>query len=114
VVIAASGMCGGGRIVNYLKALLGQARTDVVFVGYQAEGTPGRDILKYAGLVQKADAVNGQAVKGERNVEKSEDSAPLKGEPHVVMDGERYAIRAGIISSVGIRLMRIRLGWLIL
>lgn len=47
VVIAASGMCTGGRIVNYLKAMLGDPRHDVVFVGYQAEGTPGRDIQEY-------------------------------------------------------------------
>lgn len=47
VVIAASGMCAGGRIVNYLKSLLGDPRSDVIFVGYQAEGTPGRDILRY-------------------------------------------------------------------
>ncbi len=44
VVIAGSGMCTGGRVVNYLKALLGDERTDVVFVGYQAAGTPGRVI----------------------------------------------------------------------
>ena len=47
IVIAASGMCTGGRIVNYLKALLGDSRTDVVFVGYQARGTTGRDIQTY-------------------------------------------------------------------
>ncbi|MGE0081083.1 MAG: MBL fold metallo-hydrolase RNA specificity domain-containing protein [Thiohalomonadaceae bacterium] len=47
VVIAAGGMCAGGRIVNYLKAMLGDPRHDVIFVGYQAEGTPGRDIQKY-------------------------------------------------------------------
>lgn len=47
IVIAASGMCAGGRMVNYLKALLPDKRTDVVFVGYQAAGTPGRDIQKY-------------------------------------------------------------------
>jgi metallo-beta-lactamase family protein len=44
IVIAGSGMCTGGRVVNYLKALLGDERTDVVFVGYQAAGTPGRVI----------------------------------------------------------------------
>lgn len=44
VVIAASGMCAGGRIVNYLKALIGDARTDILFIGYQATGTAGRDI----------------------------------------------------------------------
>lgn len=47
IVIAASGMCTGGRMANYLKALLPDARTDVLFVGYQAEGTPGRDIQRY-------------------------------------------------------------------
>ena len=47
VVIAASGMCAGGRIVNYLKAMLGDARHDVIFCGYQAVGTPGREIQTY-------------------------------------------------------------------
>ena len=47
IVIAASGMCTGGRIVNYLKALLPDPRTDVLFVGYQALGTPGREIQQY-------------------------------------------------------------------
>ena len=44
VVIAASGMCAGGRIVNYLKAMLGDPRHNVLFVGYQAAGTPGREL----------------------------------------------------------------------
>jgi len=47
IVIAASGMCAGGRVVNYLKALLPDKRNDVLFVGYQAKGTPGRIIQKY-------------------------------------------------------------------
>ncbi|MDT8442726.1 MAG: MBL fold metallo-hydrolase [Desulfuromonadales bacterium] len=47
IVIAASGMCTGGRIVNYLQALLGDPRTDVLFSGYQAAGTPGRTIQTY-------------------------------------------------------------------
>ena len=47
IVIAASGMCSGGRIVNYLKALIEDKRTDILFVGYQAKGTPGRTIQKY-------------------------------------------------------------------
>ena len=44
VVIAGSGMWTGGRVVNYLKAFLDKPTTDVVFVGYQGAGTPGRDI----------------------------------------------------------------------
>ena len=48
IVIAASGMCTGGRIVNYLKAFIGELSTDILFVGYQARGTTGRVIQKYA------------------------------------------------------------------
>lgn len=44
IVVAASGMCEGGRIVNYLKALLPDERNDVLFAGYQAQGTLGRAI----------------------------------------------------------------------
>ncbi len=47
VVIAASGMCSGGRIVNYLKAMVSNPRHDVLFVGYQAQGTPGRAIQEH-------------------------------------------------------------------
>ncbi|MEE4095596.1 MBL fold metallo-hydrolase [Pseudomonas viridiflava] len=44
IVIAGNGMCAGGRIVNYLKAMLGDSRHNVLFVGYQARGTPGAAI----------------------------------------------------------------------
>lgn len=67
VVLAGSGMCAGGRVVNYLKALLNDPRNDVLFVGYQAEGTPGRDILEYG---------------------------PKEG--WVELDGERFTIRARV------------------
>jgi metallo-beta-lactamase family protein len=72
IVIAASGMCAGGRIVNYLKALLNEKSTDVLFVGYQAAGTPGRDIQKYG---------------------------PRGG--YVVLDGRRYDIRAQVHTLSG-------------
>ncbi len=47
VVIAASGMVSGGRVVNYLKHMLGDERHCVLFTGYQAPGTPGRDIQRF-------------------------------------------------------------------
>ncbi|WP_374072775.1 MBL fold metallo-hydrolase RNA specificity domain-containing protein [Alloalcanivorax xenomutans] len=46
VVISGSGMCTGGRIVNYLKAMLRDPRHNVLFVGYQGKGTPGRQIQR--------------------------------------------------------------------
>ena len=47
IVVAGHGMCAGGRIVNYLKAMLGDPRHHVIFVGYQASGTPGAAIQKH-------------------------------------------------------------------
>ncbi|WNO61691.1 MBL fold metallo-hydrolase [Rheinheimera sp. MMS21-TC3] len=47
IVLAASGMCQGGRVVNYLSALLGHNAHQVVFVGYQARGTLGAAIQQY-------------------------------------------------------------------
>ncbi|MCR5866804.1 MBL fold metallo-hydrolase RNA specificity domain-containing protein [Aquincola sp. J276] len=47
IVIAASGMCSGGRIINYLKAMLGDPRHDLLFCGYQAAGTAGRAIQQH-------------------------------------------------------------------
>ncbi len=44
IVIAASGMCTAGRVVNYLKAFISESTTDVVFIGFQSHGTPGRYI----------------------------------------------------------------------
>ncbi len=44
LVIAGSGMCTGGRIVGHLQELLPRPETCVLFIGYQASGTPGRTI----------------------------------------------------------------------
>lgn len=44
VVIAASGMVTGGRILTYLKYLIDKPETTVLLVGFQAEGTRGRQL----------------------------------------------------------------------
>jgi len=85
IVIAASGMAAGGRIVNYLKAMLEDPVHNVLFVGYQAAGTPGHDILKY----------------GPRLGEKSSAAQPGGREPWVELDGERYRIRASVEAIAG-------------
>lgn len=48
VVIAASGMLTGGRILSYLERYLERPETSIVLVGYQAEGTRGRKLLEGA------------------------------------------------------------------
>ncbi|EWT00766.1 beta-lactamase [Intrasporangium oryzae NRRL B-24470] len=42
IIVSASGMATGGRVVHHLKHLLPQARNTVVLTGYQAAGTRGR------------------------------------------------------------------------
>lgn len=69
VVIAASGMAAGGRIVAYLRALLGDPQHTVLFVGYQAPGTPGYQLQQIA----------------------AGGSAPV-----IELDGQRVAVRARI------------------
>lgn len=75
IVIAGNGMCSAGRIVNYLKAMLGDARHEVMFVGYQARGTPGARI-------QAVESACGSA-------------------SQVELDGEGYEIRAKVMTLAG-------------
>ncbi|MDX9687523.1 MBL fold metallo-hydrolase [Halopseudomonas formosensis] len=72
IVITGNGMCSAGRVVNYLKAMLGDSRHNVIFTGFQAQGTPGRAIQKYG---------------------------PQGG--YVELEGERFDIRAGITTLGG-------------
>lgn len=72
IVIAGNGMCSSGRIVNYLKAMLGDSRHNVLFVGYQAAGTPGRAIQTFG-----------------------------SDGGYVDLDGERLDIKAGVASIGG-------------
>ncbi len=48
LVIAGSGMVTGGRVLTYLTQLLEVSTTTVLLVGYQAEGTRGRQLLEGA------------------------------------------------------------------
>ena len=45
VIISASGMCEGGRILHHLSNNVGKPSTTVLFTGYQAQNTLGRKIL---------------------------------------------------------------------
>lgn len=58
VVVAASGMANGGRVVHHLLHHLGNPRDAVVFVGFQAAGTRGRALVDGADTV----AIHGHEV----------------------------------------------------
>ena len=52
VIISASGMCEGGRVRHHLRYNLSRPECAVVFVGFQAAGTLGRQIVDGASSVR--------------------------------------------------------------
>jgi len=48
VIISASGMASGGRVLHHLKSLVGDHRNSVAFVGFQAPGTRGAAMVSGA------------------------------------------------------------------
>jgi len=46
IIIAGSGMCNGGRITHHFKHRIWDKKNAVVFVGFQAQGTLGREIVE--------------------------------------------------------------------
>jgi metallo-beta-lactamase family protein len=52
VIISASGMASGGRVLHHLEGLLPDPRNTVLMVGYQAVSTRGRDLVDGAKSVK--------------------------------------------------------------
>jgi metallo-beta-lactamase family protein len=79
-IIASSGMCQSGRVVNHLLHLLPRPSTKVAFVGYQAHGTLGRRIADGAKVVN----VRGHAV-------------PVNASVHVLSGFSAHADRSDLL-----------------
>jgi metallo-beta-lactamase family protein len=77
VVIAASGMITGGRVLSYLERYIDKPENTVMLVGYQAEGTRGRKLLegakeikffgKYYHVEAQVTLVEGLSAHGDQN-----------------------------------------------
>jgi len=77
IIIAGSGMCTGGRIKHHLANNIERPDSTILFVGYQAEGTLGRQLLEGAHRVRlfgqqreviaRLEKVNGMSAHADRN-----------------------------------------------
>jgi metallo-beta-lactamase family protein len=68
IVISSSGMATGGRVLHHLKAALPDGRNTIVLVGFQAEGTRGRQLLDGARTVK----IHGQQIPVAARIERVE------------------------------------------
>jgi len=92
IVIAASGMCSGGRIVNYLKEFLTNSTTDVLFVGYQAQGTLGRSIQQYGPTLAQPNKQGYVYIDGTR--------IPINAIVHTISGYSAHADQNGLVNFV--------------
>lgn len=88
IIISASGMATGGRVVHHLKAFASDPRNMIVFTGYQAAGTRGAalvggaDTLKIHGewIAVRAEVVQLQSMSA--HADRDQLVAWLKSAPH--------------------------------
>ena len=69
IIISASGMLTGGRILHHLMRRLPLKKNSIVFVGYQAEGTRGRALQRGNDKIK----IHGQQVKSAASIESISD-----------------------------------------
>ena len=84
VIVSASGMLTGGRILHHLKHRLPDPETTLLFVGFQAAGTLGRQILEGAHEVR----IHGELV-------------PVRAEIREIPALSAHADQHGLVEWVG-------------
>lgn len=72
IVVSTSGMMHGGPVMNYVKKIINDPRSKIHLTSYQADGTPGRELLEKGVLL---DENTGTVVKAGCRYEKFDFSA---------------------------------------
>jgi metallo-beta-lactamase family protein len=115
IVISSSGMATGGRVLHHMAAALPDPKNTVLFSGFQAEGTRGRQLIEGATEVRihgawipvrariaKLNSMSGHADRGE--ILRWLRTFPAKPERLFLVHGEARpmdALKASIASTLG-------------
>jgi len=98
IILAASGMCEGGRIRHHLEHNLHRRQSTILFVGFQARGSLGRVILDGAERVR----VSGKDINVRAAVRRIESySAHADRDELAAWIRERHPIRGGLFLDHG-------------
>ncbi len=81
IIIAGAGMCNGGRILQHFKHRLWNEKNALVFVGYQVEGTLGREIID-----------------GAKHIEIYREEIIVKASVHTINGFSAHADQSGLIA----------------
>lgn len=116
VIISASGMASGGRVLHHLKTLLPNERNSVVFAGFQAPGTRGDALVNGAESVKihgeywavRADVFNLDSLSAHGDYEEILTWLGQGG-----LEPERVFVTHGeaVASDLMRKIIRERLGW---
>lgn len=103
IIIAGSGMCTGGRIVDHLKHGLEDPKNDIFFVGYQTKGTPGRRMIEKQTPVKAGiHTLTGYSAHADQNMLVNwVKSMPQPPEQIRLVHGESHA-RQALIKALGL------------